>query len=87
MTYHVETIYVIKCQYIIIIVAALLATPKVSFGELVTVGTLQKQAGCFNHRVVTLVTDKPERQWLPTSCLECGCHLIVYITDFIFLSL
>ena len=27
--------------------------------------TLQKQVGCFNHRVVTLVADKLERQWLP----------------------
>ena len=26
--------------------------------------TLQKQVGCFNHRVVTLA-DKLERQWLP----------------------
>ena len=26
--------------------------------------TLQKQVGCFNHRVVTLVADKLERQWL-----------------------
>ena len=26
--------------------------------------TLQKQVGCFNHRVVTLVVDKLERQWL-----------------------
>ena len=25
---------------------------------------LQKQVGCFNHRVVTLVADKLERQWL-----------------------
>ena len=52
------------------IVAALLATPKVSFGELVTVDTLQKQAGCFNHRVVTLVTDKLERQWLLEVCFD-----------------
>ena len=27
--------------------------------------SLQKQVGCFNHRVVTLVADKLERQWLP----------------------
>ena len=26
--------------------------------------TLQKQVGCFNHRVVTMVADKLERQWL-----------------------
>ena len=26
--------------------------------------TLQKQVGCFNHRVATLVADKLERQWL-----------------------
>ena len=26
--------------------------------------TLQKQVGCFNHSVVTLVADKLERQWL-----------------------
>ena len=26
--------------------------------------TLQKQIGCFNHRVVALVADKLERQWL-----------------------
>ena len=27
---------------------------------------LQIQIGCFNHRVVTLVADKPKRQWLCT---------------------
>ena len=27
--------------------------------------TLQKQVGCFNHRVVTLVADKLERPWSP----------------------
>ena len=42
--------------------------PKVSFGELVTVDTLQKQAGCFNHGMVTMVTDKLERQWLQEVC-------------------
>ena len=26
--------------------------------------TLQKQVGCFNHRVVTMVADKLKRQWL-----------------------
>ena len=26
---------------------------------------LQKQVGCFNHRVVTIVADKLKRQWLP----------------------
>ena len=26
--------------------------------------SLQKQIGCFNHRVVTLVADKLKRQWL-----------------------
>jgi len=26
--------------------------------------TLQKQVGCFNHRVVTLIADKLERQWV-----------------------
>ena len=26
--------------------------------------SLQKQGGCFNHSVVTMVTDKLERQWL-----------------------
>ena len=26
--------------------------------------TLQKQVGCFNHKVVTLVADKLERLWL-----------------------
>ena len=26
--------------------------------------TLQKQVGCFNHRVVTLVSDKLKKQWL-----------------------
>ena len=31
-----------------------------------TVVSLQKQIGCFNHRVVTLVADKPKRQWLCT---------------------
>ena len=29
-----------------------------------TYSTLQKQVGCFNHRVVTMVADKLERQWL-----------------------
>ena len=30
-----------------------------------TIPTLQKQVvGCFNHRVVSLVADKLERQWL-----------------------
>ena len=31
-------------------------------------GTLQKQVGFFNHRVVTLVADKLERQWLWDVC-------------------
>ena len=35
--------------------------------------SLQKQIGCFNHRVVTLVADKPKRQWLCT----------VYFADYI----
>jgi len=26
--------------------------------------SLQKQVGCFNHRVVTMVADKLKRQWL-----------------------
>ena len=26
--------------------------------------TLQKQVGCFNHRVITMVADKLKRQWL-----------------------
>ena len=30
--------------------------------------TLQKQVDCFNHRVVTLVADKLERQWLWEVC-------------------
>ena len=30
--------------------------------------TLQKQVGCFNHRVVALVADKLERQWLLEVC-------------------
>ena len=29
---------------------------------------LQKQVGCFNHRMVTLVADKLERQWLLKVC-------------------
>ena len=33
-------------------------------GVYVRTYTLQKQVGCFNHRVVTLVADKLERQWL-----------------------
>ena len=28
-----------------------------------TKSTLQKQVGCFNHRVVTLVADKLKKQW------------------------
>ena len=35
--------------------------------------TLQKQIGCFNHRVVNLVADKPKRQWLCT----------IYFADYI----
>ena len=30
------------------------------------------QTGCFNHRVVTLVADKPKRQWL------CTIYFAVY---------
>ena len=30
--------------------------------------TLQKQVGCFNHRVVALVADKLERLWLLEVC-------------------
>ena len=30
--------------------------------------SLQKQVGCFNHIVVTLVADKLERQWLQEVC-------------------
>ena len=32
--------------------------------------TLQKQVGCFNHRVVALVADKLERQWLLEVCFD-----------------
>ena len=32
--------------------------------------TLQKQIGCFNHRVVALVADKLERQWLLEVCFD-----------------
>ena len=32
--------------------------------ELKTIPTLQKQVGCFNYRVISLVADKLERQWL-----------------------
>ena len=32
--------------------------------------TLQKQVGCFNHRVVTLVADKLERQRLLEVCFD-----------------
>ena len=31
---------------------------------------LQKQVGCFNHRVVALVADKLERQWLLEVCFD-----------------
>ena len=34
---------------------------------------LQKQIGCFNHKVVTLVADKQKRQWLCT----------IYFADYI----
>ena len=34
------------------------------------VGTLQKQVGCFNHRVVALVADKLERQWSLEVCFD-----------------
>ena len=30
--------------------------------------TLQKQVGCFNHRVVTMFADKLNRQWLQEVC-------------------
>ena len=32
--------------------------------------TLQKQVGCFDHRVVALVADKLERQWLLEVCFD-----------------
>ena len=32
--------------------------------QVLTIVTQQKQIGCFNHRVVTLVADKLKRQWL-----------------------
>ena len=32
--------------------------------------TLQKQVGCFNHRVVALVADKLEGQWLLEVCFD-----------------
>ena len=35
-----------------------------------SVSTLQKQVGCFNHRVVALVADKLERQWLLEVCFD-----------------
>ena len=35
--------------------------PAVSFSG----SALQKQVGCLNHRVVTMVADKLKRQWLP----------------------
>ena len=31
---------------------------------------LQKQVGCFNHRVVALVADKLERQWSLEVCFD-----------------
>ena len=31
---------------------------------------LEKQVGCFNHRVVALVADKLERQWLLEVCFD-----------------
>ena len=31
---------------------------------------LQKQVGCFNHRVVALVADKLERQWPVEICFD-----------------
>ena len=37
---------------------------------LAKVYTLQKQVGCFNHRVVTLVADKLERQRLLEVCFD-----------------
>ena len=35
-----------------------------------TIDTLQKQVGCFNHRVVSLVADKLERQWSLEVCFD-----------------
>ena len=32
--------------------------------------SLQKQVGCFNHRVVALVADKLERQWPVEVCFD-----------------
>ena len=36
----------------------------------VYINALQKQVGCFNHRVVALVADKLERQWLLEVCFD-----------------
>ena len=35
-----------------------------------SVSSLQKQVGCFNHRVVALVADKLERQWSVEVCFD-----------------
>ena len=35
-----------------------------------TLHALQKQVGCFNHRVVALVADKLERQWSLEVCFD-----------------
>ena len=37
--------------------------------------TLQKQVGCFNHRVVALVADTLERQWLLEVCFDVEDYL------------
>ena len=34
------------------------------------IAALQKQVGCSNHRVVTLVADKLERRWLLEVCFD-----------------
>ena len=35
-----------------------------------SVSSLQKQVGCFSHRVVALVADKLERQWSVEVCFD-----------------
>jgi len=39
--------------------------------------SLQKQVGSFNHRVVTLVADKLERQWLR----DVYTHIVLHIKN------
>ena len=43
---------------------------EVNYSTIERVPALQKQVGCFNHRVVPLVADKLERKWSLEVCFD-----------------